>query len=571
MADILRGRLTLASPATAEWRLLRFCLAPAFTATVIAVVVQGQVWQSDPRNATLNVLLSALLATAAGLLTYPVVVPRRPLCWTLLAGAVLWPATWAGSWGGSFATRAGEFSNVLFWFAVTCAVLLHLDGGAWRWPVRVFVAASAFVLPVGEVVLAMAGRTYRDAATLLAVADAAIVLLFATVVGLHLRRVPGRERWAALGVIVPVVAAAALTAAEGPRSVPEPSYWVAASTAGLILFPLALIAQAWRSRALGARLADEIARMPMLTGAVVRDGLRRAVGDESLDVFYRLTDQKLFVNESGDERCDRPPAEGRYVITVDDPTEPAGSGPVAMVEVDARFRHWPQAERLRTVAMLSSRDLAMARLDTVTKVWSKRIRAGDLAQRRELEQVLHEQVQQRVSAISMTLGRLGLRTASDATATASVRLAQQELSVALDQLRSVAEALYSPLLRESGLAPALEHLGRSVDLPVRVTVANEAELDDTMRAAAMTAAQDIVGDAATILDGIRQPPGLHIDVSAAGKTLVVRVVTDQADLMAPGNRRIRLLSARAAEAGGGIQLEPRPGPGTTMTVRIPCG
>jgi signal transduction histidine kinase len=427
--------LTLAPPATAQGRLVRFCLVPACAAAAVAAA-----GESHP----LGVLLSALLAAAAGLLAYPAVAPRRPLPWTLLAGALLWPAT-----------RAGEVS-----------------------------------------------------------------------------------------------------------------------TAVLLLLPLALIAMAWRSRARGALLADEIARIPMVTGTQVRDGLRRAIGDESLEVFFRMPDHVVFVNGWGEERDGGQAGRGRHVIGIDDPSEPAGAGPVAMIEVDDRFGRRPPAERLRAVTLLSSRDLAMARLDTVTKVGNRRARAGDLAQRRELEQVLHEQVQQRVSAISMTLGRLGLRTASDSAAAASVHLAQEELSVALVQLRSIAEALYSPLLRESGLASALEQLGRSVDLPVGVTVADEDGLDDTMRAAALTAAQDIVGDAAATLDGIRDrppaPPGLHIDVSATERIVVVRVTADRADLVAAGSR-IRLLSARVEEAGGGIQLESRPGPGSVMTVRIPCG
>ena len=459
MTESRRGVLTLAPPVTAAGRLLRFCFVTASAAATAAAIVQGPAWGSDPLNSALNVLLSALLAAAAGLLACPRWPPRRPLPWLLLAGALLWPASWAGLRGGTFPNRAGDLG-----------------------------------------------------------------------------------------------------------------------TAVLLLLPVVLIARSWRSRARGAVFADEIAQTPMVTGARVRDGLRRAIGDETLEVYYRLPDQPVFVSASGDEWHRDLAERRRYAIAIADPGERDGDEPVAMIEVDDRpGRRWP-SERLRAVTMLSSRDLAMARLDTVTKVWSRRTQADELARRRHLEQVLHEQVQQRVSGISMTLGRLGLHIASDAAATASVRLAQEELSVALAQLRSIAEALYSPLLRESGLTPALEQLGHSANLRVRVAVADEEGLDNTMRAAVLMATQDIVSDAAAFLDDMRSrsssmvaAPGLHIEVSAAERTVVVRVTADDADLMASGSRRVRLLSARVEESGGGIELRPGPGPGSIMTVRIPCG
>jgi signal transduction histidine kinase len=221
----------------------------------------------------------------------------------------------------------------------------------------------------------------------------------------------------------------------------------ALTTAILLIFPATLIATTWRDRVAAARWADHIDRSGMRTGDRVRDGLRRAVGDDRLEVFYRLADQDVYVNQSGAEAIAGPPARGLRRMWIHDPDEPVGSGPIALVEADAARR--PPAARLRAALLASRHDLALARLDTVTEAAARRARTGDLEHRRDLEQLLHEQVQQRMSAVSMTLGRIGLRTAGDDIAAASVRAAQEEISVALAQLRTIATALHPPLLREA--------------------------------------------------------------------------------------------------------------------------
>ncbi|GAA0468214.1 hypothetical protein Ade02nite_79050 [Paractinoplanes deccanensis] len=570
MAEMAGTRVTLARRATMEKRLVWSCVTAGAAAAVAAVAVEGAAWRADPLNGALNVALSVALAGAGALLAFPFARPSRLLPWTLGASAVLWPASWAGYWGSEAAGRTGQYASVLFCFSVSSAALLYLDDGAWRWPVRAYLAAAALVLPVGEVLLDVTGLGYDDAGPVLAVADGLLAALFVAVAGDQVRRLPRRERPPALVIVGPVVIAAALIAADGPAAIPGPSAFLAAGTLVLLAFPIALIGYTWRSRAAGARLADEIGRIPMVTGDRVRDGLRRAVGDRGLKVFYRMPGDTVYVDESGAERTAASVPARRHRVWVDDPAEPAGSAPVALVEVDARFRRKPLAERLQAVALLSDRDIALARLDTVTKVWARRAQAGDLRHRRELEEVLHEQVQQRVSAISMTLGQVGLRTEGDEVATASVRFAQSELSAALALLRTVAEQLHSPILRESGLVTALREVGHSLRLPLRVTVADEAGLSPGMRAMALAAAQDILGDVA---DG--RAPGtsiedLGVQVSASRDVVHLRVATGQDGLLGLDTPRVRRLSDRTRHAGGEVRLDAGTESSTVISVRMPC-
>jgi hypothetical protein len=436
--------------------------------------------------------------------------------------------------------------------------------------VRCYLVAAAVVLPVGEVALDLTGHHYGDAGPVLAVADTLLAVMFVAVVAYHIRRLAKGERLPAVYVIGPVVAAAVLITASGPAAVPEPSGWLVAGTVVLLFYPLGLIGYTWRSKALGARLADEISRIPMVTGDRIRDGLRRAIGDDGLEVYYRMPEQAVYVNESSVERLADADPGRRHRVWIQDPAGPDGSSPVALVEVDARFRRRPLAERFQAIALLTDRDIALARLDTITKVWARRTQAGDLENRRELEQLLHEEVQQRMSAVSMTLGQVGLRIEGDEVATASVRLAQTELSVALALLRTVAQALHSPVLRESGLVTALQEVGQSLRLPLRVTLVGDADLSPGMQAMALAAAQDILGHVADGRAPETATEDIGVQISASPDVVQLRVATGRSALIDLDTPRIRQLSDRTRHAGGEIRLDSGAENSNIIYVRIPC-
>jgi signal transduction histidine kinase len=106
------------------------------------------------------------------------------------------------------------------------------------------------------------------------------------------------------------------------------------------------------------------------------------------------------------------------------------------------------------------------------------------AERRRIEQNLHDGAQQRLSALLIRL-RLGAELVADAPETAVGRLesAAHELSEAIEELRDLAHGIHPSALTRDGLAPALAQLAARSALPVRLELSS-AHLDATVEVTA---------------------------------------------------------------------------------------
>ena len=200
-------------------------------------------------------------------------------------------------------------------------------------------------------------------------------------------------------------------------------------------------------RAEVARLVIEIAESPV--PGELRARLGRMLGDPSLAIGYPLAGGKLV------------DADGRAIALEGDVTplirgnetlallshRPGLLNDPALAEEVARAAHLAlEHERLQAEVRAELEELRRSR--------SRVVAAGD-SERHRLERDLHDGAQQRLAALSLSLGLLR---STDDTHHAEIDEAQAELERALSSLREVGHGLFPALLADEGLAAALAAL-----------------------------------------------------------------------------------------------------------------
>ncbi|HWT25404.1 MAG TPA: sensor domain-containing protein, partial [Solirubrobacteraceae bacterium] len=113
-----------------------------------------------------------------------------------------------------------------------------------------------------------------------------------------------------------------------------------------------------------------------------------------------------------------------------------------------------------------------------------RIIAAADAERRRLERDLHDGAQQRLVAVSMTLGMAKRRLAKGEDAASLVTGAEQELHAAIAELRDLARGIHPAVLTDRGLAAALRDLAARAAVPVELAAVPEERLPEPVEAAA---------------------------------------------------------------------------------------
>jgi signal transduction histidine kinase len=102
------------------------------------------------------------------------------------------------------------------------------------------------------------------------------------------------------------------------------------------------------------------------------------------------------------------------------------------------------------------------RVDSLRDARARIIAAAD-AERRRIERDLHDGAQQRLVALSLTLGMAESRLATEPEAAAPlIAQAREEAALAVKELRELASGIHPALLTERGLGPALDALAAVV-------------------------------------------------------------------------------------------------------------
>ena len=325
-------------------------------------------------------------------------------------------------------------------------------------------------------------------------------------------------RWLALGwrgsAIVAPLHSGAATAAGASAAV----FWAEARTptfsiggtsrvgwlvecAGLAVVAAAALGEVARGRIASVRLArSALAAIPTPEG--LRIALAASAGDEALSVVFPRTGQEAVTGEG------RAAPEAGAELRVTDVLREG------MVVAQLRHRELPWhasqrlAESVRALGLAlehaSSRARLRAQLADLTESRARLVEVAD-GERRRLERNLHDGAQQRLIALSVTLGR-------SQNGHAETTEARREVLAALGELRELAHGIHPASLTDSGIDAALRELADGSRVPIRLEVAATGRLPVPVETAVYRVAADGVRAAERLGDGGVVTVTLHVDL-----------------------------------------------------------
>ena len=342
---------------------------------------------------------------------------------------------------------------------------------------------------------------------------------------------------------------------------------VTAATA-LALAPSRRVAQRWlrrwlypaRERALRA-LADLLARVQggQAPPEDLEPVLRAAVHDPDLQFGYLLPD--------GDRMCDRtgePAAPGNNATDVWLSDRRIGVLIPGDTAAPALSRDIAGGAALLMEMVRLRLDLAAA-LSEVAASRERLLRAS-YAERRRLEQDLHDGAQQRLVSLGMAL-RLAQRHLDDPSADLQgvIDQAVAELGTAVAELRQIAHGL-RPSSLDDGLEAALTSLSRHSSIPVALSV-DVGALPDLVSTTAYYVASEAVANAVkhSAADSVQ------VAVNRTDDSIVVTVTDDgQGGAQVRATSGLAGLNDRVSAVGGALHVLSPPGRGTTIEAVLPC-
>ncbi|HWT24802.1 MAG TPA: sensor histidine kinase [Solirubrobacteraceae bacterium] len=300
----------------------------------------------------------------------------------------------------------------------------------------------------------------------------------------------------------------------------------------------------------------------------LRDQLADALGDRTLALAYWLEDPDRWVD--GDGHAIALPGD-------DDPrrgvTEVRREGRRVGAIVHDRAL-CEDSELLASVAGAAGLALENARLQAqlrarVEELHASRARIVEAAtaERRRLERNLHDGAQQRLVALSLTLRLAQGRVRKDAAAAEKLlTAAQDDLKVALEELRELARGIHPAVLSDRGLGAALEALAGRSPVPVELEPVPPERLPAPVEAAAYFVVAEALTNVAKYADASRA----RVAVSRADGHAVVEIADDGVGGADPGRGSgLRGLADRVSALDGRLDVESPPGAGTVLRAEIP--
>jgi signal transduction histidine kinase len=300
----------------------------------------------------------------------------------------------------------------------------------------------------------------------------------------------------------------------------------------------------------------------------LRACLARTLGDPSLEVLYARQGLDGWVDGDGQPGSLREEASGPRARTV------------TVVERDlqplAALIHDPALDPGLVRAAAAAAGMAIenerlqaevrAQLEEVRASRQRIVEAGD-AERRRVEQNLHDGAQQRMAALALALAMLRDRAGGDAAMAASLDQAAAELKQAIAELRELARGIHPAILTEEGLPAAVEALADRSALPVRVRADFDARLPGPIEATAYF----VVSESLANVTKHARASGARVELSRCDGTLRVAVTDDGVGgANASRGSGLRGLEDRVAAVRGSFHVENLPGGGTRVLAEIPC-
>ena len=342
---------------------------------------------------------------------------------------------------------------------------------------------------------------------------------------------------------------------------------------GLIVFasvPWVFLIGLVRSRVARAGAVSELLlRLGEAPGTgTLRCRLAEALGDRSLQLVFWLDDKSRWVDSEGhtvELPADGDPArawtpvelEGRRVgaivhdVTLSDDPELLGS-------VAAAAGLAMENERLQAQLRARVEELRASRA---------RIVEAGTQERRRLERNLHDGAQQRLVALSLTLRLAQGKLRKDPEkADELLDGAQEELTLALGELRELARGIHPAVLSDRGLGAALEALAGRAPIEVDLAELPRDRLPEPIEAAAYF----VVAEALTNVVKYAHASQATVRVSPVNGHAVVEVADDGIGGADPDRGSgLRGLADRVSALDGRMQLDSPAGSGTRLRAEIP--
>jgi len=189
------------------------------------------------------------------------------------------------------------------------------------------------------------------------------------------------------------------------------------------------------------------------------------------------------------------------------------------------------------------------------------------AERRRLERNLHDGAQQRLVslALALRLARERVPEGGD-EALELLERADEELALALGELREPARGIHPAVLTDRGLRPALEGVVARTPIPVELTILLEGRLPEAIEAAAYYVVCEALANVAKYADASTA----KVSIEQADGRLVVEVGDDGvggAD--AAKGSGLSGLADRVEALDGRLEVESEPAGGTRLLAEIP--
>jgi signal transduction histidine kinase len=205
------------------------------------------------------------------------------------------------------------------------------------------------------------------------------------------------------------------------------------------------------------------------------------------------------------------------------------------------------------------------RVDDLRDARARIIAAAD-AERRRIERDLHDGAQQRLVALSLTLGLAESRLNDPAAAAPLIAQAREEARLAVQELRELASGIHPALLSDRGLGPALEALAARAPVPTTVDGVPEHRLPPAVEATCYFVTAEALTNVAKYAGATSA--GVSLAVEHGRVRLIVRDDgAGGADFDA--GTGLRGLRDRVEALDGHLDLDSPPGLGTTLIAEMP--
>lgn len=290
----------------------------------------------------------------------------------------------------------------------------------------------------------------------------------------------------------------------------------------------------------------------------VERALREAVGDETIAVAYWIEERECWVSAEGNLASPDPAA---LVFRRHDL-------PVCAVAFDAGRvdRNVVKAVIGEALVELENARLRAAIALQLVEVRASRARiaAAQLAERRKIERNLHDGAQQRLLALALQL-RAAEVNQSPERVRAALGGAVDQLQLAIQDLRDLANGLVPAALSDGGLAAALDDLASRTPVPVRLRATERRfplPIEETAWFITCEAVANAVKHAA--------PHSVEISAEQQGDRLRLVIEDDGKGGADPAGSGLRGIADRAEAIGGCLTVGERPGQGTIILAELPC-